>query len=163
MNAILSMIQRVTIFVLAATLLTNLFAGTEYKKYFQYATGLIVIALVISPIVSFFSDDADISQWVSQAVLDQRAEQTEEEMRMLGEKYEKSVEEKYVRMLRQDVAVQCGTDEEHCQIEQRDNRIERITVQLDHTPENITSLVQTLSLRYGVDGDDIFILCEDKE
>lgn len=51
MQEILEIVRRVTVFLLIATLLWDFFSGTEYKKYFQYVTGLIVIIMIMSPVV----------------------------------------------------------------------------------------------------------------
>ena len=42
MEAAFQMVRQVVVFLLLAALLTNLFMGTEYKKYFTYVTSLIV-------------------------------------------------------------------------------------------------------------------------
>ena len=47
MEAAFQMVRQVVVFLLLAALLTNLFMGTEYKKYFTYVTSLIVILLVL--------------------------------------------------------------------------------------------------------------------
>ncbi len=57
------MVQRVTVFILIATLVTNIFSGTEYKKYLQYAMGLIVIVLVVSPFFKLISRGIDLREW----------------------------------------------------------------------------------------------------
>lgn len=63
MREILLMVQRVTVFILIATLVTNIFSGTEYKKYLQYAMGLIVIVLVVSPFFKLISRGIDLREW----------------------------------------------------------------------------------------------------
>ena len=63
MKEILLMEQRVTVFILIATLVTNIFSGTEYKKYLQYAMGLIVIVLVVSPFFKLISRGIDLREW----------------------------------------------------------------------------------------------------
>ncbi|MCI8791570.1 MAG: hypothetical protein HFG38_02050 [Eubacterium sp.] len=63
MKEILLMVQRVTVFILIATLVTNIFSGTEYKKYLQYAMGLIVIVLVVSPFFKLISRGIDLREW----------------------------------------------------------------------------------------------------
>lgn len=68
MQEILSMVQRVTVFILVSTLVTNIFSGTEYKKYLQYAVGLIVIVLVVSPIFRLLDKGIDLRQWTDLTV-----------------------------------------------------------------------------------------------
>ncbi len=63
MQEILLMVQRVTVFILIATLVTNIFSGTEYKKYLQYAMGLIVIVLVVSHFFKLISRGIDLREW----------------------------------------------------------------------------------------------------
>ena len=94
MSELLSMVLRVTVFLLVAALATNLFGGTDYKKYFQYATGLIVIALVLSPILSFLKKDWKLENWIHDKVVTREAEEKEEEMRMLGKMWSQYQQEK---------------------------------------------------------------------
>lgn len=54
MEAAFQMVRQVVVFLLLAALLTNLFMGTEYKKYFTYVTSLIVILLVLVPVLGIF-------------------------------------------------------------------------------------------------------------
>ncbi len=88
MEEILVMVQRVTVFILAATLLANLFQGTEYKKYFSFATGLIVIALVLTSVMSAFQREDAMGQMLNRFTLDQKQREEMEEIRLFGEEYE---------------------------------------------------------------------------
>lgn len=88
MEEILVMVQRVTVFILIATLLANLFQGTEYKKYFSFAMGLIVIALVMTSVMSVFQREDDMGQMLNQFTLDQEQREEMEEIRLFGEEYE---------------------------------------------------------------------------
>ena len=74
MQEILSMVQRVTVFILISTLVINIFSGTEYKKYLQYAVGLIVIVLVVSPIFRLLDKGIDLSQWMDLTVQEEYCE-----------------------------------------------------------------------------------------
>ncbi len=85
MTELLSMVQRVTVFLLIASLVTNLFGGTEYRKYFSYAAGLIVIALVLTPVISLLKKDWNMENWIHERVVTREVEEKEEEMRLLGE------------------------------------------------------------------------------
>lgn len=160
MDEILMMMRRVTIFLLVATLLTNLFSDKEYRKYFNYATGLIVIALVLAPVLAVFGKENTMSAWLGQAVFSQKMEQTKEEIRMFGKNYEQAIQKSYETRIRQDVAAQCGTSEENCKVRLAENRIGQITVKLAQEPENVTALIQSLAVRYGVDEDVIFVIYE---
>ncbi len=89
MTDIVNMIKNVTFFLLAATLIANLFADTEYKKYFLYAAGLIVISLALSPVWSLLGKTEDFAGYLRQAMDSQQAEEIEEQMRILGEEAER--------------------------------------------------------------------------
>ncbi|MCH5265703.1 MAG: stage III sporulation protein AF [Lachnospiraceae bacterium] len=158
MGMILSMVQRITVFMLAATLFTNLFSGTEYKKYFQYATGLIVTALVLSPVLSLFGEKSNVDEWLGLVVFEQETEQTKEDIRLLGEQYEQAIQERYTKQVREDVAGQCGAEPENCDVVVTEGKLERITVRLQKRPDNVTSLISRLAARYGIDRDNIFII-----
>ncbi len=88
MEEILVMVQRVTVFILIATLLANLFQGTEYKKYFSFAMGLIVIALVMTSVMSVFQREDAMGQMLNQFTLDLEQREEMEEIRLFGEEYE---------------------------------------------------------------------------
>ncbi len=88
MEEILVMVQRVTVFILIATLLANLFQGTEYKKYFSFAMGLIVIALVMTSVMSIFQREDAMGQMLNQFTMDQEQREEMEEIRLFGEEYE---------------------------------------------------------------------------
>ena len=79
MSEILLMVKRVSIFLLGTTILTRLFGESEYKKYMEYAVGLILIAMVSSPVLALFGNGTNVEDWLSRAVFDQKAEETVEE------------------------------------------------------------------------------------
>lgn len=99
MTEILFMVQRVTIFILVASILTNLFAGTEYKKYFQFAMGLITIALVITPLVSLFQRETSFSQWLEKELVEQEILEKKEEIEILGENFNREIQREYIDMV----------------------------------------------------------------
>lgn len=158
MQTILSMVQKITVFMMVAALFTNLFSGTEYKKYFQYAAGLIVIALALSPALSLLGGKEDVGVWLQRAVSEQRAEQTEQDIRMFGRKYEEAIEKRYEEQVREDVAARCGARAENCDVEVSEGRLRRITVRFSERPDNVRSLLSELAARYGISSDDIFII-----
>lgn len=154
------MVKRGTIFLLGASLLTRLFSGTEYKKYMEYATGLIVIVMAAVPILSLFGKDTSYQDWFQKSIFDQKTEETKEEIRILGENYENSIWEHYETLICKDVAKQCGTDADQCQITIKDGQIEKIEV---HTQKEMSAAsIRKLALRYGLDEDCIFLI-EDSE
>lgn len=155
MGEVLLMVKKVTVFLLGATLLTRLFGVTEYKKYMEYATGLILIAIVAAPFFSF-GEKAGIGEWISQGVFDQKSEDVKEEIRLLGNEYEKSVWERYKKQIRADVAQFCGVGETDCRVWLEGGMIERIEVRVKE--EQPAQKRMQMSARYGVDADCIYFI-----
>lgn len=157
METILEMIRHVVIFLLIATLVGNLFMGTEYKKYFAYAVSLIVVVMVLAPLMQIFGKEGDWKDYLLQADYRQQAEKTREEIELLGEEYEEKIQSQYVEQIREAIASQCGTARENCELKMEGQQIRMITVQVEQMPEQVTSLVSSLALCYGVDEKNIFI------
>ena len=150
MEAAFQMVRQVVVFLLLAALLTNLFMGTEYKKYFTYVTSLIVILLVLVPVLGFFGKG---KVWEKNYIFSenkQQVEQTKEEIRLLGEKYEKQMKEKYV-------ALQCGVDESDCRIKMDDMKIILIRVRVKNADKMQKEWQNELAFRYGVEEEKIWI------
>ena len=157
MEAAFQMVRQVVVFLLLAALLTNLFMGTEYIKYFTYVTSLIVILLVLVPVLGFFGKG---KVWEKNYILSenkQQVEQTKEEIRLLGEKYEKQMKEKYVAQVKKDIALQCGVDESDCRIKMDDMKIILIRVRVKNADKMQKEWQNELAFRYGVEEEKIWI------
>lgn len=157
METILEMIRHVVIFLLIAALIGNLFMGTEYKKYFTYAVSLIVVVMVLAPLLQLFGKEGDWKDYLLQADYRQEADQTREEIRLLGEEYEEKVQNQYEEQIREVIAGQCGTTKENCVLKMKGQQIQMITVKVKKMPDQVASLVSSLALCYGVDEENIFI------
>lgn len=153
----MEMIRHVVVFLLLASLIGNLLVGSEYRKYVSYATGLIVMVMVLVPVLSLLGKERDWRDYLVQADYRQKAEETRKEITMLGEKYEEKVASQYEKALRADIAGLCGGKPEQCTIQMREGRIENIYMKVDTMPQEIDSLISSLSLRYGVEKNNIFI------
>ena len=157
MEAAFQMVRQVVVFLLLAALLTNLFMGTEYIKYFTYVTSLIVILLVLVPVLGFFGKG---KVWEKNYILSenkQQVEQTKEEIRLLGEKYEKQMKEKYVAQIKKDIALQCGVDESDCRIKMDDMKIILIRVRVKNADKMQKEWQNELAFKYGVEKEKIWI------
>ena len=157
MQPILEMIRHVVVFLLVAALISNLFMGTEYRKYFSYATSLIVVVMVLVPVMQVFGKSGDWKDYLLQADYRQQAEQTKEEIRLLGEEYEQKVQKQYEDQLKEVIAGQCQTEKECCELKMDGQQIQMIRVRVKKMPEQVTSLVSSLALCYGVEEENIWI------
>ena len=157
MESILEMIRHVVVFLLIAAMISNLFMGTEYRKYFSYATSLIVVVMVLVPFMQFLGKDGDWKDYLLQADYRQQAEQTKEEIRLLGETYEQKVQEKYEDQLKEVIAGQCQTEKECCELTMDGQQIQMIRVRVKKMPEQVSTLISSLALSFGVEDKNIFI------
>ncbi len=157
MESILEMIRQVVVFLLMAALIGNLFMGTEYRKYFSYATSLIVVVMVLIPLMQLLGRDGDWENYLLQADYRQEVEQTKEEIRLLGKEYEQTVQRQYEDHLREAIATQCQTAKENCELRMDGQQIQMIRVRVQKMPENVSVLVSSLALCYGVEEENIFI------
>lgn len=160
MSEIVLTVKHVVVFLLGAALLIRLFGGTEYRKYMEYAAGLIVIAIFATPVLSLFGTGKSVEDWFDIGVLQQKSRQNEEEIRILGEKYEQSVWEKYEKEICQDVAKQCGTDVSKCRVKIDGGKITKITIKGSGQNGMPVAEIRQLAMRYGVDEDSIFFIEE---
>lgn len=87
----------------------------------------------------------------------QQVEQTKEEIRLLGEKYEKQMKEKYVAQVKKDIALQCGVDESDCRIKMDDMKIILIRVRVKNADKMQKEWQNELAFRYGVEEEKIWI------
>lgn len=157
METIMEMIRHVVVFLLLASLISNLLVASEYRKYVSYATGLIVMVMVLVPVLSLLGKERDWQDYLVQADYRQKAEETRKEIAMLGEEYEKKVTNQYVEALRADIADLCGGKPEQCTIRMREGKIESIHIKVVSMPQEVSALISSLSLRYGVKENNIFI------
>lgn len=157
MQSILEMIRHVVVFLLIAAMISNLFMGTEYRKYFSYATSLIVVVMVLVPLMQFLGKDGDWEAYLLQADYRQQAEQTKEEIRLLGEAYEQKVQEQYEDQLKEVIAGQCQTEKECCELTMDGQQIQMIRVRVKKMPEQASTLISSLALSFGVEEKNIFI------
>ena len=157
MESILEMVRHVVVFLLLASLIGNLFMGTEYKKYFSYATSLVVVIMVLVPLMQLLGKEKDWQDYLLQADYRQEVEQTKEEIQLLGKEYEQTVKKEYTERIQEAIAAQCQTTKENCEIRMEGQQIRLIRVKVRKMPEHVSSLVSSLALCYGVEEENIFI------
>lgn len=109
------------------------------------------------PVLGFFGKG---KVWEKNYILSenkQQVEQTKEEIRLLGEKYEKQMKEKYVAQVKKDIALQCGVDESDCRIKMDDMKITLIRVRVKNADKMQKEWQNELAFRYGVEEEKIWI------
>ena len=53
-------VKSITVFIFIITVFGGIISNEKYKTYFDFISGLIIILLVISPVVSFLNGDEDL-------------------------------------------------------------------------------------------------------
>ena len=147
----MEMMRHIVVFLLIASMIGNLLVESEYRKYLSYATGLIVMVL------SLMGKENDWKDYLVQADYRQKAEQTKKEIALLGEEYEKKARKQYEEALRTEIAGLAGAKPERCTVRIREGEVRSIRIKVEKMPDSLDSVITSLSLRYGVEKDNIFI------
>lgn len=153
----MEMMRHIVVFLLIASLIGNLLIENEYRKYLSYATGLIVMVMILVPVLSLMGKEKDWKDYLVQADYRQKAEQTKKEIALLGEEYEKKAQKQYERALQTEIAGLAGTKPERCTVRIRGGEVKSIRIKVEQMPDSFDSVITSLSLRYGVEKDNIFI------
>lgn len=106
METIMDMIRHVVVFLLLASMVSNLLVEQEYRKYISFATGLIVMVMVLVPVLSLMGKDQDWKDYLIEADYQQRAEGTRKEIEMFGEQYEERIKKELIEEADEDGANQ---------------------------------------------------------
>ena len=157
MESILEMVRHVVVFLLLASLIGTLFMGTEYKKYFSYATSLVVVIMVLVPLMQLLGKEKEWQDYLLQADYRQEVERTKEEIQLLGKEYEQTVQKEYTERIQEAIAAQCQTTKENCEIRLAGQQTRLIRGKVKKRPEQVSSLETSLALCYGVEEENIFI------
>lgn len=157
MEEVINMIRRVVAFLFVAVVLSNIFAGSEYRKYLSYATGLITVLLILMPIWQWMGKEKNWEDYFVQSSYEQKMVETKGEIERLGEQYEETIQKQYVASIRQEIAGYCGVETDDCQLTMKGQQIQSIHVKVKEMPKQVTTWLTSLSIRYGVSEENIFI------
>ncbi len=157
MDTILAMVRHVVIYLLVATLISNLYRGSEYHKYISYTISLIVVVMVLTPLLGLLGRDDQMSDLIIKADYEWQSDQMDKEIQLLGEKYEDTVRTQYIERIKETIATQCDTDCDKCQLVMDGDDISMIKVQVDQMPDHVDTLISSISLCYDVPKTNIYI------
>ena len=157
MEEVINMIRRVVAFLFVAVVLSNLFAGSEYRKYLSYATGLITVLLILVPVWQWLDEDKTWKDYLVQSSYEQKMVETKGEIERLGEQYEETIQQQYRASIQQEIATYCGVEAKDCQLTMKGQQIQSVHVKVKEMPRQVTTWVTSLSIRYGVSEENIFI------
>lgn len=157
MEQIIDMVRRMVIFLFLAVVISNLFAGSEYRKYLSYATSLITVLLVLLPVLQLFGKDNEWEDYFVNSSYEQKMIETKSEIERLGKQYEETIQEQYEVSVREEIAACFGVPVENCRLQTDGQKVESIYVKVKEMPEKVTTYRTSLTVRYGVSEENIFI------
>lgn len=88
MDTILETVKHVAIFVLVFSIITNLFSGSSYHRYFRFVEGLMIIILVMTPLFAWFTSENFLDDCLDSNIFELENGFQQEELRMIGEERE---------------------------------------------------------------------------
>lgn len=88
MDQVLEVVKQITVFVLIFSVVSNLFSQSKYHRYFTFVEGLIVILLVMTPLLSWFTSERFLEQCLRENVIQVEREFEADELHMIGKKRE---------------------------------------------------------------------------
>lgn len=99
------LVQNVLVYVVIVTVLRGLISNPRYSQYFQFFSGIIMILLMLSPILSVFNFENEWYSLLEEKVLQMDLEHVKEEMNIADGKFEEMVKEEYRETIKKQVVV----------------------------------------------------------
>lgn len=93
MDTILVTVKHVAIFVLVFSIISNLFSGSSYHRYFRFVEGLMIIILVMTPLFAWFTSENFLDECLDGHIFELENGFQEDELRMIGEERENLLRE----------------------------------------------------------------------
>ena len=98
-------IKNILVYVIIVSMLKGLVTNPKYRQYFQFLSGLIMIMLMLTPILSLFDGENRWYMTLEKRLLQMDLTEVEEQMKIADGTFEEAVEKRY----RQTVAAQVKT------------------------------------------------------
>lgn len=165
MEQIFSIVRQVTVFLLIVTALERFGGSAQYRRYIEFAAGLIVIAIVLGPLLDLFGGKHSFRGWLDSCLAGQEIKQMEQEMESFGTDYEKKVMKQYKEMITQDVAALCGVKRDSCHVRISDGCVQSIRVEMSAASAESANekLAEEIAMRYGIGEDSVWLITSGKD
>lgn len=162
MQEIVHMVRNVTLFLVMGNILSNLFNGTKYRKFFTFITGVIVVVMVAVPIFTLLNDENTLESYLEKSILSIDQSDMKAEIRMAGEKMQQRVWEEYENQIADTVRAECGLSAHECMVEvnyykkgEKEGSIKTIVIYAGKTPAGISVIIKNLSTKLGISEEQI--------
>lgn len=93
MDTILVTVKDVAIFVLVFSIISNLFSGSSYHRYFRFVEGLMILILVMMPLFAWFTSENFLDDCLDGHIFELENGFQEDELRMIGEERDELLKE----------------------------------------------------------------------
>lgn len=160
MEAIIKMVQNITAFLLISGIIGSMLKKSSYRKYFSYVSGLVVLILFLSPVMSLLAGKSVVKTEFNSNRYEKEKEEFLQELEVISENSKHEFILQYEETLCKQVAMLCSqsgvTAEARVSLTE-DAAIERIEIFIKDDMPLPTSLVGEIATTYGVEEDVILI------
>ncbi|MDR1700487.1 MAG: stage III sporulation protein AF [Lachnoclostridium sp.] len=164
MTEIIHMVRNVTLFLIIGNILSNLFSGSHYRKFFTFIIGVIVVAMVITPVFTILKNDYVFEEYLKKSILSIEKSEMETDIQREGKAMEERIWTEYEEQVTQIVLDGFGLTPDRAWVEvdfykegDKKGYIRSVMIHTEHIPENLGNVLNSLSAKLGIRGDKIMI------
>ena len=161
MSEILAIVRNVSIFMLFATIITNLFASSSYQKYFSFVIGLIVIAIIVTPVIRLFSSEDGLNQTLEKSLYQVEEQEFIKELRMASTQSEDGIESKFRGEIEKEIEAEVLQKGTRCKttvkLHKDTKKVQSITLGIEGSEGSYFTLIRALSQKYEISQEAIKI------
>lgn len=160
MEAIIKMVQNITAFLLISGIIGSMLKKSSYRKYFSYVSGLVVLILFLSPVMSLLAGKSVVKTEFNSSRYKKEKEEFLQELEVISEKSKQEMISQYEETLCNQVVMLCNRSGVTAEVKVRlteDSAIERIEISVKDDKPLPSSLVGEIATTYGVEEDVILI------
>lgn len=148
------LVQNILVYVVIVSVLRGLITNPKYSQYFQFFSGIIMILLMLSPILSVLDYENQWYEILEEKILQMDLAEIKEEMQVANDRFADMVEEEYQETAAEQIkklAEQKGVSVKDAKVilkrEEEEWEIEEITVTTGNLPESGQELsVETIQI-----------------
>ena len=96
-------VQNILIYVIIITVLRGLITNARYQQYFQFFSGVVLILLFLSPVLSFLQGDREWFHILEEKLLQMDMADIQGEMKVAEQDFEKMLQSRYEEVVREQV------------------------------------------------------------
>lgn len=99
------LVQNILVYVVIVTVLRGLISNPRYSQYFQFFSGVIMILLMLSPVLSVFDFENEWYSLLEEKLLQMDLDHIKEEMSIADGRFEEMVKEEYKETVEKQVMI----------------------------------------------------------